>query len=1063
MTKGQRRTRRLTLESALNNTLRGKNSTSDSILSVHRLIMSHQSDVISDLNPAVQQNAFRVPLNGFGQALDISNNNLVQIEKLSKNSNSVVELNYLKLATAYIVENQDRVNNWITLDVAASTEALAGDPEAIRDLLLALPAVDQQALSSMRLYAALYSFSDDIIREYLSRNMPSHWTQDRLLYPLIYYSLNLPDPYALEQMLAQVFPNVGTGRGEKILTRLLLQPDYPEAANLALRCYVALISHPYDALEYIITDLEQRCANGDTIDAEHLKQYIKLAQAFPTHRVARLAKLAQGQPLPFDDRPTDLAGFDFPTASPERDTLFALLDVREQVMPKIAPRAKILTALIEFRWSRYPDPAHFEELNSYHRRFAMLNSARLVRFIATSLFLFEREEPDRERLILLQGALLTGVWSPFSISGPQGFSVLSAARVPMSLSPSEAINRTGSVLTSEAEKRGDRIWIKAANWSLMTLQAEGRISAWAASAREKFPIWIQPRYLSGLDWYWLSGVIEVLGMRSLVGNLDMVYVLFLKQLEQFRRESMPLRVAIEPFLRSAKSMEDISEWLHENLKGNTIAFVRFFLNADTILKLRLTDNYMAAVSARLDLFERAVRKYRFTPGVFEEADLEREQGVLTAMLCRMSVGARQFEIGWDALRDHAIERTRDAYVAYETISQAMSDEVMANTRRSSTFQYANGATADYEARNRDWPLVLLIAGVIETFLTHPTTGIEAILSTRIRHDHFRREYENAIHEVEISTISGSSQSQTRHYAKELTPALYREIQRWLDTRMHNRRKDKPQAFFNFVPTKKEMTLLLDEAINKSFDDIVTLVFEWTKPRLDMQLAKARLSLSKELAPALEKKIPGTRGDVSGGKDNVASRVADAVAASVSRRTRDLDEWFKVPDGDRDQSLSVNEVLIAVRQRFRMHQSSGRLEWRELPQDVATRIVAPKHIRHLYDLFSEIVHNALKHSKKTKTVIRIGKLGGSKTDQIIVTNNRGGSTRRDEEITGHPFQSVHDTLFGEGKSGLKKIAYLSASIRNTSTNVAVRESKYHFHLAIPIDAIGQPCGAKLCEF
>jgi hypothetical protein len=1057
MTKVQRRTRRLTLESALNNSLRGKNSTSESILSVHRLIMSHQSEVISDLNPNVQQNAFRVPLSGFGLALDISNNNLVQIEKLSKNSNSVVELNYLKLATAYIVENPDRVNNWVALDTAASTEAFAGDPETIRDLLLALPSVDQQALSSMRLYAALHSFSDDIIREYLSRNMPSHWMKDRLLYPLIYYSLNLPDPHALDQMLAQVFPNVGTGKGEKILTRLLLQPDYPEAANLSLRCYVGLISHPYDALEYIVTELEQRCANGDVIDSEHLKQYAKLAVAFPAHRVARLVGLARQQPLPFNNCPSDLLGFAFPSKSAERDALLAVLDAREEVMPTIAPRAQILTALIEFRWSRYPDPVHFEELNSYHRRFAVLSSARLVRYIATSLFLFEREEPEKERLILLQGALLTGIWSPFSASGPQGYSVTSAARLPISLSPSEALTKTGEILNGDAERRNDRIWIKAANWSLMALQAEGRISAWAASAHGKFPIWIQPRYLSGLDWYWLSGVIDALGMRSLVGNLDMVYVLFLKQLEQFRRESMPLRVAIEPFLRSAKSMDDISTWLHDNLKEDTVAFVRFFLNADTILKLRLADNYMAAASARLDLLARAVREYRFTPGVFEEADLEREQDVLTAMLCRMSVGTRQFEIGWDALRDHAVERTRDAYAAYETISQAMPDESIANTRRSSTFQYANGATVDYEARNREWPLVLLIAGVIETFLTHPTTGIEAILSTRIRHDHFRREYENAIHDVETSKIEGSSQLYTKHHAKELAPPLYREVQRWLDSRMHTRRKDKPQAFFNFVPSKREMTGLLAEALNKNFDEIITMVFDWTKPRLASELTKARVSLSKDLAPALEKKIPGTRGDAAGSKDSVKSRVADAVAASIARRTRDLDEWFKVPDGDRDQSLTVGEVMIAVHQRFRMHHNSGGLEWRELPSKIANRIVAPAHIRHLYDLFSEIVHNALKHSKKTKTVIRISTLGGSNIDTIIVTNNRLGSDLRHEEITGHPFQSVHDSLFGEGKSGLKKIAYISASICNKPTDVAIRESKHHFHLAIPVDAVGQRCG------
>lgn len=1035
---------------------------SESILSVHRLIASNQSEVISELSPQVLQNAFRVPLSGYGKALDIGNNNLVQIEKLNKNSNPFVELNYLKLATAYVIENPDRVNAWIALDAAASREAFAGDAERIRDLLLALPAVDQQALASMRLYAGLYNFSDDIIREYLNRNMPSHWMQNRLLYPLIYYSINLPDAHAFEQMLGQVFPSVGTGNAEKILTRFLLQPDHPESAGLALRCYVALISHPYDALEYIVADLERRCAEGDTVDGAQLEQYGKLAAAFPLHRVAKLVALARRQPLPFQDRPEALAGLDFPKDSAQQSALLDSLDCGEKTAPAIEPPTKLLNAIIQFRWSRYPDPLHFEELYAYHRRFAVLTSARLVRFIATSLFLFGRETPERERLILLQGALVTGIWSPFAASGPQGYSITSTARLPLSLRPSEILAKTAEALGDDAEARADRIWIKAANWSLMTVQAEGRVATWAQAARAKFPILVQPRYLSGLDWYWLSGVIDALGMRSLVGNFDMVYVLFLKQLEEFRRESMPLRVAIEPIMRSAKSAEDLSDWLHSNLGKDTAAFVRYFLNADTILKLRLTDNYMAAVSGRIDLFERAVREYKFIPGVFEETDLEREQDLLTAMLCRMSVGARQFEINWDTLRDNATERTRDAYTAYETVLQAMPDDTVANTRRSSTFQYSNGAAAYYESRNRDWPLVLLIAGVIDTFLTHPTTGIEAILSVRIRHDHFRREYENAIHDVETSTISGASQPQTRLYAKELAPPLYREVQRWLDDRMHTHRKDKPRALFHFIPSKKEMTALLEKAVGQDLETIVAMVLDWTKPQLLDQLAKARASLARDLGSALEKKIPGVRGETTAGKDSVKARVADAMAASVARRTRDLDEWFKVPDGDRDQSLTVEEVMIAVRQRFRMHHNSGRLEWRELPDFLAKRVVPPLQIRHLYDLFSEIVHNALKHSKKKRTVIRVSAPWGEDSGHIVITNDKaaasGDEEKREEEIEGHPFQSVHDTLFGEGKSGLKKIAYLSASIRNKVGSVGVQVRKHHFHLILPLDAVGRPCGA-----
>jgi len=1058
MTKGQSRTRRRTLGAKLTNTLRGNASMSDAILTVHRALMSHPSEALDEINPHVAQATFRVPTDGFGSALGITNNNLNQIEKLSKNASPGVTLNYLKLAAAYILENPDRVNAWIELDAEASAAAFAKDGEAIKTLLLALAPVDQQSLASMKLYAALHSFSDDMIREYLDRNLTSHWTQNRLLYPLIYYFINLPDPHALDQLLAHVFPSAGTGPAERILTRLMLQPDRPENGNLAVRCYVALLSHPYDALEYIVSDLERRCADGSPIDCDYLQQYERIAATFPRHRVAQLVALANRASLSFAPKPAGLNGIALSPGSPEHEALLAVMDVRCAEEPVLVQANPLMRAIVSTRWSRYPIPQHFDELYAYHRRFAMLASARLVRYIATSLFLFSRLEPHQERLTLLDGVLLTGTSSPFAISGPQGFLMASGARLPCDERPGEIIEETGKALGDEGEARLDRIWIKAANWSLMDAQVGGRMRTWIEAARGKFPVWVQPRYLSGLDWHWLSGAMNALGMRSLMGNVDLIYVLFLKQLEEFRRESVPLRVAIEPIVRKCRSSEEFSHWLHEHLGADTSAFVRFFMTADTILKLRLTDNYMAAVSCRLDLLERAVRQFDFRPGVFSEEDYKREQGALTAMLGRMSVGARQFELGWSMLADNAVERNRDAYSAYETVSSAMPEESVANTRRTSPYQYSNGATGDYESRNREWPMVLLIAGVVDTFLTQPTTGIEAILSVRIRHDALRREFEAAMNQVENGRVSGVSAGEVRRISAEISPGIYREIQRWIDARVHTKRKDKPQALFDFIPTKAEMTELLQAAIGRELRDIIELVFDWIKPRLETQLAMARKSLARDLGPALQQRVQASRAALAKARDSEdIKRVADAIAASLARRTADLEEWFMVPEGNRDRSLSVEEVMNAVRQRFRLDHAQGRLMWGALPPSIAERVVAPEHIRHLYDLMSEIVHNARKHAGQERTFIRISRLGGQGSDAVAVSNRKASNETHVAEIEGHPYRTLHETLFGEGNSGLKKIAYIAASMINAPIIIEVRETRDYFHLIIPVAVLGEGAG------
>jgi hypothetical protein len=421
----------------------------------------------------------------------------------------------------------------------------------------------------------------------------------------------------------------------------------------------------------------------------------------------------------------------------------------------------------------------------------------------------------------------------------------------------------------------------------------------------------------------------------------------------------------------------------------------------------------------------------------------------------LSVGARQFEINWGRLAEAASERNYDAYSAFKTISQAFSDELVGVSRRTQPYQFANGATGEYESLSRDWPLVVVIGGIIDTFLTHPSAGLEAILSVRIRHDAFRREYETAIHQVEGGPVVGVAPSQTRQIVQRFSPVLYREIQRWIEAHMHTWKRDKPQAFFNFVPSKLEMSELLQQAIDRELGEIVEIVFEWIRPRLNEQLAVARRSLIDDLGPLLELRVQQARRDLEPNPrdDSDVKRVADALAGSLKRRTADLEEWFKVPDSQRVESLQVAEVMNAVRQRFRLPHEKGELRWSNLPVSVAPRIVGPVHVRLLYDLMSEVVHNAKKHSGLARTFVRISRPGGFDGPTLVISNRKSAGGTSDYMVEGHPFETLNDALFGERKSGLQKIAHMAASIANAPISVRVIERPQYLHLLVPIDAIG----------
>lgn len=1037
------------------NSLRGRGAASDYLVSLHRTLMSHQNEILGSFTNSMVREGFRIPDTGYGEAVDVDPVHLNQIEKLSRFSNNVVETNYLKIAVRYIVENAKLVESIIKLDNSASLLSLTGNVSAIRETLDDLQPVDRMSLHTIRLYSAFLAFSDDLVRDHLANFLPSHWTRTRLLYPLIYYTAHVPDESSLQQMLEHYFPSTGTGLAERKLARFLLQPENPASATLAMRCYVALLSHPYDALEYIVTDVEHRLASGADVGEIYANEIKILASKFPQHRIARLWDLLNGAKLPLNISSDVILPFELKNEYALEKSLNEIINISHEIASVDHFSSPVVDALLDLRFNRYPNPSKFDEIYTFHKRFSMLSSGRLVKHIASSLYLFFRESEAKEQADVIQCASLFGCWTPLSLAGPGGYMMIRSNRISCNLGNEEMLKAISILIPPDAVERRDRLWIVAANWRIMEDQLSGRLKGWLGYARSQFPVHVEPRYLSGLSWRWLDDVIAKLGIGSVRGDPDTIHVFFLKLLEEFRRESVPLRISFEPIARKHNRSDRLYTWLAENFGASSGAFVRFFLSADTVLKLKLADNYVAAVSFRIDLLVKIVEHFGYTPGVLDKEDLATEQQLLTAMLCRMSVGARQFEIDWDRLAYDATARTRDGFSAWETIAPSYADEAVAGSRRTQPYSFANGATGDYESLARDWPIVLVIGGVIDTFLTHPTAGIESILSVRIRHDAFRREYESAIKQIELGSISKVPAPQAKRMLDKLSPGVYREIQAWLETRMHTFRREKPRAFFNFVPTKLEMSDLLQACVGKTHREIVQIVFNWIQPKIEVHLNEARKSLNDDLGRSLTRRIQLTRDEIDNDarEESVVRRVADALTAAVSRRTSDLDEWFRLPDGKRVASLTCEEIMNAVRQRFQMALQGNSLRWNSLPSVIGERVVKPTHVRLLYDLLSEIINNAQKHSGLDRTTLRISVCSRNGKPFVIFSNKRRTGSVRSGQVEGHPSETLNDALFGDRKSGLQKIAHMAASMIDGPVSVSYQERSSHFHLCIPLGAVG----------
>lgn len=1029
--------------------MRGDNGTPDIIIEIHRLLRMHAGEPLGPINRFVLNNTFRLNPNDFGSSLRFAAKHIVQLGDLWSQPTGQIEDNWLALAVEYALTNIPRVQAWIDFDAEASGLIAEQRPDDVKQRLLALHRTDQQSMYSMRLYASLHAYSDSAIKEYLSGNLTSSWFKGRLLYPLIFHAINQPSETSLYQMLEHLLPVKAGDKSEHKLIHFLLEPQRVTEASLSFRCYVGLMSHPYDALEYITQHLELVAAERRQCRPFILTCVDRLSEAFPDHRISRLRSILHGASFPLIERPSQLSGLNL-TEDMHRQIIHMADASRESADAGTA--SPLTNALASLRWNVYPVKSDYDLLDTYRTRFAMLSTGTLVDWLSRALFLFEREDYRREQLWLFRGALMCGGVFPLLMMGPTGPQVIDPWSNSLTPPGTAVLNLVEKSFGARTNLRNDRLWISVSNWRIALLQRQGKLAEWCKAARSTFPVWLEPRYLSGLDWVWLSQVIKQVGVLPLRGHADGIYVLFLRQVEESLREYSALRIAMEPFVERG-NINGFFDWAIQEYGTDALAIIRVTLTPDTILKLRLAENYTAALTARLTLLESGVKKFGFIDGVLSEDDLSQESANLTASLSRMSLGARQFELPWDTLKADAVTRNQAAYDAYTTMKSAMSDSSsITNTRRVSKYPYSGGAIIEYEARNGDWPLVLTIAGIIDTFLTHPTAGIEAILSVRIRHDAFRREVLASAHQVANSQMPGVHRATIAAYAKAAEPALSRQINNWLDARMHTVRKGKEGALFEFAPTRSEMSELLAEAIPKDdFSSVIDIVFDWIEPRLDAALERARASLNDELCPRLKAKLVEVQVEVQQltGRPAEVDRIALATGTALERRLLALQEWFRVPERLRDHSLTMYEIYLAVQQRFQPHGKAGGLRFGDMPPSISGLPVRPEHIRHMYDLLSEIAQNAIKHNPSPAIRLRLGTEIHEGRVYLVASNLTARAAPDRVRIEGHPYEKLTDSLFGEGNSGCKKIAYLNASIQKRVGSIDLVRRRQSFHVLIPI--------------
>lgn len=1040
-----------TLTATLRNLGRGGRAYRSMRRQTAQALFAHPQEAAEELSPFLRKTLLKI--DGEWMALTFDDRDWAIMERFSK-ANTTTTQNILSLTLQYIEENIEAVNRLYAFERNLSRVLLTEGADAAAGMTADIKGADTHSLLMYRLYAALSSGREELLDSF-SGQQYSEWFRRRFLYPFVYWFVNKPGDSYLDYHLSYAMPPGHANQAERSCIRFLLKDELAYDQPLAFKCYIALLTHPYDAAEILFNDIENAYARNGALNAMEAATLKRLGAAISESvRLKRFTSMvAAGEPCPFkgDEPPVGGLAETFGEDGPAAQVFAQCFSFAAELDPAAIASAH-LGAIARIRMAKYPTVVDYDTIVTVGRGYWHTTAGRAINTLLTSLYLFPRRDAVHELKETVRGALTIGAATPFVLAAPRGRVALERRLLSIAnCTPPEAIGLLG-LGVPEPGAPADRCWIKSVHWTGMALEKSGLVSEWLALMRKH--IAIAPAYVTGIDWDWFDQMLAVKRITPFLGSAPAAYVLLLRLVEESRKDATALRLTLEPIAKGARTTAALVDWLDHEFGVDALAFLRFFLTADLILWLGLAPTYAAALTERIEALERLAKKHGLNTPLLSEASLVEERKAFTAALLLINVGANQFEISWDGLaRDAALKDGElfDTFLAFRHGDQE--SPFLSASRNQTPYPFANGETRKYVVINRDWPLISVILGVIDTFMEHPSQGIEAILSIRIRHNCFRREFTAALDGLKNQYLSGVPMSDRTHWMPRFETPVLAEVQNWVDARMHQARTQKPEALFDFIPTQAELdALVADVQHHETFKPIAEHVTAWIKQRLAQQLSAARFALQQELLPRLHTAVDTTIASIQ--QDPFAppsiAALALAVKSVLTQRCNELEEWFSLASSARELSVGLDDLRLAVAARFASYVDSGRLCLDAMHAPPAFE-VERQQVRQLFDLWCEAVGNALKHSGMARATIRVA---GLRTDTELglvfssTTVPRKGE-RNEQTVLGHPYLSLHEELFREGNSGLPKVASLAASIAGQMISIKTVETRHGFHLIVPL--------------
>lgn len=1024
------------------------------IASRHRFaqaILAHPNETLEPLNQFLTEKLFKIKKDEW-YVLGFDSKDWPSLDRLAQSTVHQTDTNYESLVGDYIAANADRVNAMYRVEAQISSAVLKDDGDSVAGIFDSFDVADRQSMFAFRTFSAQRSHSNEILLEYFRKQMTTSWLRKRFIYPFVYYSINNTSDLYIDTFLSYILAGNIEHFSEKDTIRFLLCDEIAVRHSASFKYYIALLCHPFDACEIFLNHIELEFVQHGTIPAHSSELLEKLVKLIPQPHVKAIYQLVTRAPLAFNLHPTgDNISQLFDLNGVTKEFLIRFTDITCDSELDNSALTRVFSALARMRSSKYPIPDDFTVLVTAAFKWRFTDAGRLLSALLSSIFMVSRREVDYEARMLTRLLNFLGAYSPFILTTPSGPWALERGILP------PPIGKSFSEIESLTEQNlkppnsySSRLWIKAVHWILRKPEKQRHIANWLAIVREN--IRVSPAFLTGINWKWVSDIIQVMRLAPFRGRESGAYALLLMQIEQGNRDATALRIAIEPFAKD-KSFRDFVSWLIQEYKAEAVAFARFFLTPDNILMLRLAPNFTAALSQRIYALEACIREFNFGPLV-DEARFRQEAKVLTTTLLLTNINAGQFEVPWDIFRNDISEKEEDTYDAYLSFTgTANALPILGNARLATPHRFRNGKVVTYEFENSYWPIVILLLRIIDGFIQHPSFGIEVLLSTRFRHDTMHREYAAVLTRAKDTDIPTVPLAVQRPIIDEIGVELQATITDWLIRRMQTQRPGRPDALFDVTPSQEELRTLAVECLKlESLDAIIMRVCDWMQDRLKPQIADAHKSLVEELGPRLQQKIEETKERIISRniyRPTDVTRTAALIVTVTASRTQDLTNWFRTGDATDRPSLTFEEMKLAVDGVFETQISRGLLRSHLKRGVEADTTFPPEKVRLCFDLISELYANAIKFGRAGKARVKIWPYAYDGFSGFVFSTPTLPKEDHTESIAGERYESLTDAIFREGNSGLPKIAALAASIARQRVNVTVRQTTNAFHVFVPI--------------